>query len=54
MDYKIETERLILAPFEDADIDRRVELANDIDVARIMLGHPFHRILAGIGMRWNG
>ncbi len=45
MDYKIETERLILAPFEDADIDRRVELANDIDVARMVtsMPHPYTR-----------
>ena len=45
MDYTIETERLVLAPFIDADNDRRVELANDIDVARMVtsMPHPYTR-----------
>ncbi len=45
MPYKIETRRLVLAPFEDADIDRRVALANDIEIARMVtsMPHPYTR-----------
>jgi RimJ/RimL family protein N-acetyltransferase len=45
MQYEIETKRLILAPFVDADIDRRVALANNINVARMVtsMPHPYTR-----------
>ncbi len=45
MDYTIETKRLVMGPFVDDDIDRRVVLANDIDVARMVtrMPHPYTR-----------
>ncbi len=45
MSYEIETTRLTLGPFHYADIDRRVALANDIDVARMVahMPHPYTR-----------
>lgn len=41
MKYKIKTERLILGVFDEVNIERRVELANDFDVARMTASMPF-------------
>ncbi len=45
MPYTIETSRLIMAPFTDDDLERRVRLANNINVARMvsLMPHPYTR-----------
>ncbi len=41
MYLEIETERLILGTFDGTDVARRVELANDFEVARMTANMPF-------------
>lgn len=42
---RLETERLVLRPFEPTDVDGVIELANDPDIARntINIPHPYGR-----------
>ncbi len=45
MRYEIETPRLHLGPFRDADLNRCVRLANNINIARMVaaMPHPYTR-----------